>query len=354
MKNEVDALAGSSDQARHRHDAADVPRVVELRLHVLHETLLAVGQRLAAGRQVAALDDEPGHDPVEGDAVVDAGVDQPQEVADVVRRAVRVHVDGDAAVGRVQDGPEGGELGVRLRGEGRNLRRRLVADRHPPHHYPLGGASPGVYRGLRDPGDDVHAVGHLAPDGVQAVEPRLIDDADEELRAAAVRLSGHEHRRDRAPQVPGVAELGADQTEAALVVLGGALGIRRQRVAALHDAVGHHAVERRPVEVALPGELHDQADVIGGEIGPQIDGDRAEIGLEDRLLAAHLLERERGDERLGGLLGECRSRGQRRQHGDRRQPGESVEPAASTLSHSEPRIGLHLHTSRCFHLHVSP
>ena len=248
-------------------------------------------------------------------------------------------------MGGVQHGPEGGERGVGLRCERRDLGRRLVADGHPLHHDPLGGASRGVDRRLGDPGDDVHAVGHLTPDGVQAVQPRLVDDANEELRAAAARLSGRQHRRDRAPHVPRVAELGVDQAQTALVVLRAALRIGRERVAALDDTVGHHAVEGGAVEVALPDELHDQADVVGGEIRPQIDGDLAEIGLEDGLLAAHLLERERGDERLPGLCGEPRGRSQPRQHGDRGQPKELVEPAARAPLHSKQRTGFHLHTS---------
>ena len=277
---------------------------------------------------MAALDDETGYDPVERDAVVDAGVDEPEEVADVVRGAVRIHVDRDTAVGGVEHRPVGGQLRVGLGGERRNLGRRLVANRHPVHDDALGGAPLGVDRGLGDPRDDVHAVGDLAPDGMLAVEPRLIDDADEELRSAAPRLSGHDHRRDRAPHVPGSAELGVDQPETAPAVIRGPLRIARERVAALDDAVAHHAMERRAVEMALPGELHHQPDVIGCKIGAEIDGDCTEIGLENRLLAAHLLERERGDERFAGLRGQRRNR--------RRQPDQQCE-----------------HCTR-FHLHTSP
>ena len=254
----------------------------------------------------------------------------------MVRGAVRIHVDGDTAVRGVQDRSEGGELGVGLGRERRDFRRGLVADRHPVHGDPLGGAALGVDRRPGDAGDDVHPVGHLAPDGVLPVEPRLVDDADEELRAAAARLSGNQHRRDRAPHVPGVAELDVDQAETALTVLRGAFRIGRERVAALDDAVGHHAVEGGAVEVPVPGELHHQTDVVGSQVRPQIDGDRAAIGLEDRLLAAHLLERERGDEGFGGLPGERRGRGQ---------PGKDRESAPDAPLHSKQHTGFHLHTS---------
>ena len=79
--------------------------------------------------------------------------------------------------------------------------------------------------------------------------------------------------------------------------------------------------------MALPGELHHQPDVIGRKIGAEIDGDWAEFGLENRLLAAHLLERERGDERFAGLRGQRRCRDQ---------PDQQCE-----------------HCTR-FHLHTSP
>ena len=122
----------------------------ELRLEVLHETLLPVREPLAPGGQVPALDDEAGHDAVERDAVVDPGGGQTQEVADVVRGPVRVRIDRDAAVGRVENHALGRELGVRLLRERRHLGRQAVAERDRPDGDAAGRSALGVDGRLTD------------------------------------------------------------------------------------------------------------------------------------------------------------------------------------------------------------
>ena len=138
---------------------------------------------------------------------------------------------------------------------------------------------------------------------MRAVEAGLVDDADEELRAAAVGLPGDDDGGDRAPDVARVAELGRHEAEPAAPVVGGPVRIGGDGVAALHDAVAHHPVEGGAVERSVRRELHHEADVVGREVGPQIDRDRAEVGSEHGLLAGHLLDRQRGDERLAVLRG---------------------------------------------------
>ena len=134
-----------------------------------------------------------------------------------------------------------------------------------------------------------------------AVESRLVDDADEELRAAAVGPPRHGDGGDRAPDVPRLADLVRDEAEAAPPVVGRPLGIGGQRVAALHDAESHHPVKGGAVERPVGGEPHHEADVVGRQLGAQIDRDLPEIGGEDGLLAGHLVHRERRDERLAVL-----------------------------------------------------
>ena len=134
------------------------------------------------------------------------------------------------------------------------------------------------------------------------IETGLVDDADEELRAAAVRPARRDNRRYRAAQVAGVAQLGIDQTQPPAAVLGVAAGIARQRVAALHDAVEHHAVEGGAVERAVRRQPHHEADVIRGQLRAQIDSYRAQIRLDEHLFAAHFHQRQRGDERLARRL----------------------------------------------------
>ena len=134
-----------------------------------------------------------------------------------------------------------------------------------------------------------------------AVEPRLVDDADEELRAAAVGLAGDHHRGDGPPRVPLRVELGRDEAQAAAAVHVPAGRILRQRVAALHDPVPHHAVEDRAVVLPRLGQRDEQPDVVRCVLGQQVDDDGAEVRLEHALPAGHLLDRQRRDVRIAVL-----------------------------------------------------
>ena len=52
-------------------------------------------------------------------------------------------------------------------------------------------------------------------------------------------------------------------------------------------------MEDRPGVSAVLGVLDEIADVVRRGLGQQVDDDGAELGLEDRLLAAHLRDRQR-------------------------------------------------------------
>ena len=93
MKNDV-SRARRIVAVRHRDDALDVLRVVELRRQRADDLLLLLGERPARGEETG-LNHEALHDAVEGGAVEHAGGGQPQEGADVLRRLVREELDGD-------------------------------------------------------------------------------------------------------------------------------------------------------------------------------------------------------------------------------------------------------------------
>ena len=160
----------------------------------------------------------------------------------------------------------------------------------------------GVGRHLGDLLRDVEPLDHAPEHRELPVERRLIRDADEELRAGAVRLARPQHRRHRAADVLQVVGAELQDAEPAGAVLRLLRRILRQRIAALDQAAQDGAVERRAVVGALLGQLHQVADVIGRGVGQQLDHDVAEAGRDDRLLVAHLLDRQRRgvDARRGG------------------------------------------------------
>ena len=113
--------------ARHRHDAFDVLRVVELRREVVNELLLLFGQRRRARVHRAGLNDEARRDAMKRHAVVDARLGQAQELSHRFARLVRKELDRDRAGARVENRPIAARsCTVSLT----NGTRRRVADRH--------------------------------------------------------------------------------------------------------------------------------------------------------------------------------------------------------------------------------
>src|SRR5262249_21293441 len=59
------------------------------------------------------------------------------------------------------------------------------------------------------------------------------------------------------------------------------------------DAVADDAMEDRSVVATVRRGLHEIADMVRCEVGPQIDDERAESRLDDGLLVRHLCRRQR-------------------------------------------------------------
>src|SRR3954467_2229174 len=132
-------------------------------------------------------------------------------------------------------------------------------------------------RGL-DLVDRVHPVGHLAEDGVLAVEPgRGVGRDDEELGAVGVRAGvGHGERA------------AADLVVVDLVLerVAGAARAGAGRVTALDHEVLDHAVEDHAVVEAVTGQLAEVLDGLRGVVVEELDADVAVARLQDS--RAHL------------------------------------------------------------------
>src|SRR5450432_413296 len=120
--------------------------------------------------------------------------------------------------------------------------------------------------------DVLHALGHLVPDRVLAVEERGIVEADEELAVAGIRAGGARHRGGAA-HVRFLVELG-------LELLAGSAGALR--TAGLGHEPLDHAVEHDTVVKSLAYQFLDPGDVTGCEIGPHLDCDRPLGGFKDQ------------------------------------------------------------------------
>jgi len=102
--------------------------------------------------------------------------------------------------------------------------------------------------------------------------------------ASAVRLAGHLNGRDRALGELLVGDLGLELIQPAGTVFVSRARVLRHRVAALDDAVAHHAMEARAVEAALPRGLDEQRHVIRRLVGEQVPDNRPGRRLEHGLL----------------------------------------------------------------------
>ena len=132
-----------------------------------------------------------------------------------------------------------------------------------------------------------HAVDHLAPDGVIAVEERAVLEADEELRVRRIGIVGA-RRADDAPAEIRVGELGLEVGQV------GAAGPGAGRVAALRHEAVDDAVERRAVIEAGARQLLHPRHVVRREVGPKADRHRAAVELhEQRVFGVVLLGRRR-------------------------------------------------------------
>ena len=117
----------------------------------------------------------------------------------------------------------------------------------------------------------LHAALDLAPHGILIVEEGRVGEADEELAVGAVGVARPGHRGDSAD----VRLLGEFRLEVAEL---GAAHAGPGRVAALRHEAGNHAVEGDAVVKAALGQRRDALDMVGRQVGPQLDDDVAAAG----------------------------------------------------------------------------
>ena len=163
-----------------------------------------------------------------------------------------------------------------------------------------------VGRELRDLLDDVEPFADAAEHGELPRQRRLIGDAHEELRAAAVRLPGPQRRADRAARERLRAVLRLQHAEPAAsrpapLFAGSFDSGSPPWMMPCRTTRWNGVFAYAP----SPRQLHEVADVIRRQIRPQIDDERARRGLDHRLLARHLRGRQRRLERTSRPPARC-------------------------------------------------
>ena len=119
---------------------------------------------------------------------------------------------------------------------------------------------------------DVHALDHVAEEVVARRElARAVVDADEELRA--VRVGAGVRHRDRAERVLALHRLVGE-------LVAGAAAAAALGAAALDHELGHDAVEREAVVVAVAREADEVVDGVRRELRVEIHHDRAAVGRD--------------------------------------------------------------------------
>ena len=165
------------------------------------------------------------------------------------------------------------------------------------------------------------ALDHPGEHGVGAVERRLIGHHEKELRAGAVRSPGDLDRGDGSPDVAFVVPLAGEPQQPPGSVGLGRFRVPRQRVPALDDSARDDPVERGAVVVALLGLQQEKGGVVRGLLGQDLDDEAPVGGLEDHLLARHLLDGAVGGEEVLGLRGRS-ARQAKAQNEDGSRPAE--------------------------------
>jgi hypothetical protein len=122
--------------------------------------------------------------------------------------------------------------------------------------------------------DVLHAVGHLAPDGVLAVEEGRIVEANEELAVAGIRTGGARHR-GRAADMRFLVEL-------SLEFLARAAGTGALRASGLRHETLDHAMEHDAIVKPLAHQFLDTSDMARRQIGAHFDGDGTLGGFKNQ------------------------------------------------------------------------
>ncbi len=160
----------------------------------------------------------------------------------------------------------------------------------------------------RDLLDDLEAIHDASEHRVLAVERWLVGHRHKELRAGAVGSRRIGHGGDGTRGVFLGVRLPAHLIQPALSPIRHSSRIARERIAPLNHGVLDDAVKRGAGKPAVTRDLHEQPDVIRRRVREQLEDERAERGLDDRLFAPHVLERIGRLERAPGHRETPRSR----------------------------------------------
>src|SRR6516164_8199559 len=120
--------------------------------------------------------------------------------------------------------------------------------------------------------DVSHAFGHLAPDGILAIEKRRLCEADEKLAVGGIRRLRPRHRY-------GAAAVGLF-VELRLELPAGAAGAGAMGTASLRHEALDDAVKRDAIVEALAHQFLDARDMAGGEVRPHQNDDLALGGVQ--------------------------------------------------------------------------
>jgi hypothetical protein len=150
--------------------------------------------------------------------------------------------------------------------------------------------------GMGNAFDHFDAFGDAAEGRVLSVESRLGMYTNEELGPVGIRLVGNPDGGNGASLVFQVAEFPLQQLQTTRTpLIPGRLGIFQERIAALNDAVNHHAEEGAAVVVALRRTFDELLHMLRGFVRRKFEAEFTQLGGDHRL---HGIRTE------GGLLSE--------------------------------------------------
>src|SRR5438093_685920 len=127
---------------------------------------------------------------------------------------------------------------------------------------------------------NLHPLDYLAEGGIFTVQTARISEAYEERRFRAVRffVAGHAHDTF---DVPGFVELRLELFHQILNTKVRQRRLSGRKKAALHDKVANDPVETGPVIKAGLGQAQEVADMVGCELGQELQNDLSQRGLEN-------------------------------------------------------------------------
>ena len=224
----------------------------------------------------AALHDKILHNAMEGCSVVPARGSELEEVPHVFRRPIRLHFDLHGSEGSFERDRFAHLL------DGRIYERLdlLFVERKFQNTNRFFGNIAFAGGLLRDLFHHGHAFGNQPEGGELSIQHGLRRNADEELAAIAIWLvRDADGGYDAALVFHRVVFRGKEIQAAGTPEVFRRLGILKERVAALNDAVLDDSMKGASVVVALPRELHEVLDVLG-RVGGEFKPECAEFGFD--------------------------------------------------------------------------